>query len=61
MPLQKYGSGRTRKRVADADDAKRQKEEEYVIKRFGKLPNSPAEAEGMRCTQPTSVRSAEPT
>jgi hypothetical protein len=55
-----YESGRARKRAADADDAKRLTEEAYVTKHFGKLPNSPAEAEGMRCKQPTSVRSAKP-
>jgi hypothetical protein len=56
-----YESGQARKRAADADDAKRLKDEAYVIKHFGKSPNSPAEAEGMRCTQPISIRSAKPT
>jgi hypothetical protein len=56
-----YESGRARKRVADADDAKRLTEEAYVIKHFGKSPNSPAEAEGMQLTQPSSVRTAKPT
>jgi hypothetical protein len=56
-----YESGRAWKRAADADDVKRLKEEADVIKHFGKSPNSPAEAEGMRCTQPSSIRSAKPT
>jgi hypothetical protein len=55
-----YESSRARKRVADADDAKRLKEEAYFTKHFGKSPNSPAEAEAMLCTQPSSVRPAKP-
>jgi hypothetical protein len=53
-----YESGRARKRAADADDAKRLKDKADVIKDFGKSPNSPAEAEGMQLTQPSSVRTA---
>lgn len=56
-----YESGRTRKRAADADDARRLKEEAYFTKHFGKLPNSLAEAEGMLCTLLNNVRSANPT
>jgi hypothetical protein len=58
VPPEEYESGRARKRAADADDAKRLKDKADVIKDFGKSPNSPAEAEGMQLTQPSSVRTA---
>ena len=57
----KYESGRARKRAADADDAKRLKEEAYFTKHFGKSPNSLAEAEGMLCTLLNNVPSVNPT
>jgi hypothetical protein len=56
-----YESGRARKRAADADDAKRLKEEAYFTKHFGKSPNSLAEAEGMLRTLLNNVPSAGPT
>ena len=55
-----YKSGRARKRAADADDAKRLKEEAYFTKHFGKSPNSLAEAEGMLRTLLNNVPSAKP-
>ena len=56
-----YESGRARKRVADADDAKRLRDEADFTKHFGISPNSIAEVDGVIGTQLSSVRPAKPT
>jgi hypothetical protein len=56
-----YESGQARKRVADADDAKRLKDEADFTKHFGISPNSFAEVDGVIGTQLSSVRPAKPT
>jgi hypothetical protein len=61
VPPAEYESGRARKRVADADDAKRLKDEADFTKHFGISPNSFAEVDGVIGTQLSSVRPAKPT
>jgi hypothetical protein len=55
-----YESGRARKRVADADDAKRLKDEADFTKQFGMSPSF-AEVEGALDTETSSVRPAKST
>jgi hypothetical protein len=56
-----YESGQARKRAADADDAKRLKDEADFTKHFGISPNSFAEVDGVIGTQLSRVRPAKPT